>query len=107
MFPVLDKHTFKARALTVIILAAVIAAVHLAMLGLLEHTVGSTTASLVSLSIIGIILFATPFRRAVQTWADSAAFAGRPVRRHGLAESIGNFDTAGDFDELLDVVMAA
>ncbi|MEK6700021.1 MAG: GGDEF domain-containing protein [Nitrospirota bacterium] len=102
-----DKHKFKARALTVIILAAVIAAVHLAIIVLLEHTVGSMTASLISLSSIGILLFATPLRRAVQTWADRAASAGRPVRRHGLAESIGNFDTAGDFDELLDVVMAA
>ncbi len=77
------------------------------MLGLLEHPVGSTTASLISLSIIGTILFATPLRRAVQTWADSAASAGRRVRSHGFAESTGNFETAGDFDELLDVVMAA
>ncbi len=77
------------------------------MLGLLERPVGSTTTSLISLSIIGIILFATPLRRAVQTWADRAASAGRCVRSHGLAESTGNFETAGDFDELLDVIMAA
>lgn len=102
-----DKHNFKARALTVVILAVVITAVHLAMLSLLEHGVGFTTASLISLSIIGIILFATPLRRAVQAWADSAASAGRRVRSHGFAESTGNFETAGDFDELLDVVMAA
>lgn len=103
----IDKHKIKARVLTVIILAAVITAVHLATLGLLEQPFGSTTASLISLSIIGTILFATPLRRAVQAWTAGAAAAGRPVRSHGLAESTKNFEAAGDLDELLDAVMAA
>lgn len=100
-----DIHIIISRTLTIVFLSIGLAGIHIGLFKLFEPIIGSTLAILVSLSVIGFILFRTTLKKKVQKGINSVVLKGKYEYQDILRESTKAIVTILDLDELLNYII--
>jgi len=96
-----DLRLLVSRALNVVILSLLFAALHLGLFQLLSPVLGNTLGILLSLAVIGMVIFGTQFSHRVQRWVQHLVLQDRYSYQEVLKESIQALVTILNQDELL------
>jgi diguanylate cyclase (GGDEF)-like protein len=100
-----DIQIIISHTLTITFLLIIAAGIHIGLFKLLEPIIGSTLAILISLSVIGFIIFRTSVRKMVQGLINNIVLKDKYGYQEILRESIKAVTTKLDLDELLNYII--
>lgn len=100
-----DLRLLISRVLNIALLSLLLAFIHLGLFELFLPSLGDTLAILLSLAVIGLILFGTRFSRSLQQWVQRLVLQNRYDYQLVLKESARAILTILDPDELLASIL--
>ncbi len=102
-----DLRVMISRLLNVVFLSLAVSLVHILLFKILSPALGESLAIMLSLSFIGVLLFGTPFRPAVQRRIQQMVLQDKYDYQSVLRESTKAIITILKLDELLDYIIAS
>ncbi len=106
-YSLFDVRIVVSRTLAVLFLLSIVTLVHLSVKALLIPFVGEPFPDLISLSLLGFILYGTPLRIRVQDWVASIVVKGKYDYQRLLKESTNALVTILNLDELLAYLISS
>ncbi len=100
-----DLRIVVSRTLSIALLSVVFAGIHVGFFNFFEPVIGSTSAILISLSLIAFIFLVTPVSRVVQERIQKIVLQGKYDYQSILKESTKAIVTILDLDELLRFII--
>jgi signal transduction histidine kinase len=100
-----DIRLVVSRALGILLLSVIGAAIHIILFKLMEPELGSVHAILISLMIIGFGLFGTPASIAIQQWVARVILMDRFAYQKTLSDAARAFAVKLDMRELLSFII--